>query len=161
MDDMDYFLREQTHIYVSDNDKYCGYVCYYTSKDMGKEIYNSYSAAKYFKLPYISPEFKLSQGPMISYQYDFGKHYYQVGFTSKHLNEVYDSIQKIKTAIKNKGFKVCEEEPFIRYWWTQFAEYRALRIISEWFEEIRSNPEYKYCRKRLDREYNNLDQCNT
>ena len=98
----------------------------------------------------------MSQDPKISYYYDFGKNYYQVGFISKYLNEVYDSIKKIKTAIKKKGFKVCEDDPFIRYWWTQFAEYRALRIISEWLEEIRYNPEYKYCRDRVNAEYDNL-----
>ena len=157
MDYIDYFLREQTHVYVCDNDRHCGYICYYTENDeVSKKIYNSYAAAKYFNLPYTKEDLLESNGLKISYQYEFGNNFYQLGFITENIEKTLYFINHIKKVIREKGFKVCEKEPDIRYWWSQFTEYRAYRIISEWLEQIRYNPEYKYCRKRLDHEHDKL-----
>ena len=157
MDDIDYFLRKQTHVYVCNDGENCGYVCYYTkNEDVSEEIYNSYSAAKYFNLPYTKEDLLEPEGLKISYHYEFRDNFYQLGFITKNIEKTIYFIHHIKKVIKEKGFKVCEKEPDIRYWWSQFTEYRAYRIISEWLEEIRYNPEYKYCRKRLNREHDKL-----
>jgi hypothetical protein len=157
MDDIDYFLRKQTHVYVCNDGENCGYVCYYTkNEDVSEEIYNSYSAAKYFNLPYRKEDLLEPEGLKISYHYEFRDNFYQLGFITKNIEKTIYFIHHIKKVIKEKGFKVCEKEPDIRYWWSQFTEYRAYRIISEWLEQIRYNPEYKYCRKRLNREHDKL-----
>jgi hypothetical protein len=157
MDDIDYFLRKQTHVYVCNDGENCGYVCYYTkNEDVSEEIYNSYSAAKYFNLPYTKEDLLEPEGLKISYHYEFRDNFYQLGFITKNIEKTIYFIHHIKKVIKEKGFKVCEKEPDIRYWWSQFTEYRAYRIISEWLEQIRYNPEYKYCRKRLNREHDKL-----
>ena len=157
MDEIDYFLRDQTHVYVGDNNSYCGYVCYYTeNEEVSNKIYNSYSAAKYFNLPYTKEDLLEPDGLKISYQYEFGDNFYQIGFITKNIEKTIYFINYIKKVIREKGFKVCEKDPHVRYWWTQFTEYRSLRIISDWVDEIRYNPDYKYCRKRLEKCHDKL-----
>ena len=75
---------------------------------------------------------------------------------NKNIDEIEVLPLDYRKKLLEEGFKVCEKEPDIRYWWSQFTEYRAYRIISEWLEQIRYNPEYKYCRKRLNREHDKL-----
>lgn len=157
MDYKGYFLRKETYVYVSDSGNHCGYVCYYTkSEDIRKKIYNSYSAAKYFNLPYTKKDLLEPDGLKISYQYDFGNNFYQLGFITKNIEQTKNFISYIKKVIREKGFKVCEKKPHVRYWWTKFTEYRAIGIISDWVDEIRYNPEYKYCIKRLEKKYSKL-----
>ena len=157
MDEIDYFLRDETYVIVFDDDSHCGYICYYTeNEDVSKKIYNSYSAAKYFNLPYKKKDLLEPEGLEISYQYEYKDNFYQLGFVAKNIEQTKNFISYIKKVIREKGFKVCEKEPHVRYWWSNFTEYRALRIISDWVDEIRYNPEYKYCIKRLENEYNKL-----
>ena len=157
MDEIDYLLRDHTHVISYKDNRECGYVCYYTeNEDVSKKIYNSYSAAKYFNLPYRKKDLLEPEGLEISYHYEYGDNFYQIGFITENIEQTKNFISYIKKCIREKGFKVCEKEPDLRYWWSNFTEYRALRIISEWLDEIRYNPDYKYCRKRLDKCHDKL-----
>ena len=117
---------------------------------------NIYYTALYFDLP-------TKRDANISYCFswydsDVDNCISKIGISSKDVNIIYERLEEIKQKIKAKGGIIYNENTRIniRPFWYDILEEHAFRIIKEWFLEIRYNPEYKYCRNVLNREYNKL-----